>query len=74
MPTSKKVELLRERLKSPLTLLAFDVAFSGNNKIDSICNIRDEEQMKRGLALLTLAVFFDNLRSRAGSAYALDTR
>jgi len=35
MPTSKKVELLRERLKSSLTLLAFDVAFSGNNKIDS---------------------------------------
>jgi hypothetical protein len=39
-------------------LLAADVAFSENNKIDSICNIRREEQMKRGLALLTLAAFF----------------
>ena len=31
-------ELLREKLKSSLTLLAIDVAFSGNNKIYSICN------------------------------------
>ncbi len=46
MPTSKKVELLRERLKSPLTLLAFDVAFSGNNKIDSICNIRTGKEIR----------------------------
>ncbi len=54
----KKSGIIRERLKSSLMLLAIDVAFSGNNKIDSICNIRSEERTKRGFALLTLAAFF----------------
>ena len=31
----KKSRIIRERLESSLTLLAIDVAFSGNNKIDS---------------------------------------
>jgi len=45
----KKSRIIRERLKSSLTLLAIDVAFSGNNKIDSNVILEAKSERNEGL-------------------------
>ena len=45
----KKSRIIRERLKSSLTLLAIDVAFSGNNKIDSNVILAAKSERNEGL-------------------------
>jgi len=44
----KKSRIIRERLKSSLTLLAIDVAFSGNNKIDSNVILEAKSERNEG--------------------------